>query len=152
MPIYEYKCTKCEEDFEKLVFGSRKVTCPKCNSSEIKKKMSIFGMSGVAKPFAGTSSCRLFILHQINLHFLPLSQIYSGWRNGFALRMRLSFKGLPSNMNSAVPRSSVVCSPTTHFPLHAIFMDTDVFSISTHLEENVSSALSKLFIAPRSSL
>ncbi|HBG92717.1 MAG: FmdB family transcriptional regulator [Nitrospirae bacterium RIFOXYB2_FULL_43_5] len=56
MPVYEYKCTKCKEDFEKLVFGSQKVTCPKCNSSEIKKKMSIFGMSGVEKPFAGSSS------------------------------------------------------------------------------------------------
>jgi putative FmdB family regulatory protein len=56
MPIYEYKCTKCGEDFEKLVFGSQKVTCPECNSVEIKKKMSLFGMSGVEKPFAGTSS------------------------------------------------------------------------------------------------
>ncbi|RJQ42301.1 MAG: zinc ribbon domain-containing protein [Nitrospiraceae bacterium] len=56
MPIYEYKCNKCEEDFERLVFGSQKVACPKCNSSEIKKKMSTFAMSGVEKPFAGTSS------------------------------------------------------------------------------------------------
>ncbi|TAL22310.1 MAG: zinc ribbon domain-containing protein [Nitrospirae bacterium] len=56
MPIYEYKCNKCGEDFEKLVFGSQAVRCPKCSSSEIKKKMSSFGMSGVDKPFAGSSS------------------------------------------------------------------------------------------------
>jgi len=56
MPIYEYKCCKCEEDFEKLVFGKQKVTCPKCNSDNIKKKMSTFAMSGVEKPFAGSSS------------------------------------------------------------------------------------------------
>ncbi|MBI4691162.1 MAG: zinc ribbon domain-containing protein [Nitrospirae bacterium] len=56
MPIFEFKCTKCGEDFEKLIFGNQTVRCPKCDSSEIKKKMSTFGMSGVEKPFAGTSS------------------------------------------------------------------------------------------------
>jgi putative FmdB family regulatory protein len=56
MPIYEYKCNQCGEDFEKLVFGNNPVDCPKCNSQDIKKKMSSFGMSGVDKPFAGSSS------------------------------------------------------------------------------------------------
>jgi putative FmdB family regulatory protein len=56
MPIYEYKCNSCGEDFEKLIFGNQKVSCPKCNSNDIKKKFSVFGMSGVEKPFAGTSS------------------------------------------------------------------------------------------------
>jgi putative FmdB family regulatory protein len=57
MPVYEYKCMKCGEDFEKLVFGSQEVTCPACDSNNITKKFSVFGMSGVEKPFAGTSSC-----------------------------------------------------------------------------------------------
>jgi len=56
MPIFEYKCNVCEEDFEKLVFGNQAVRCPKCASDNIKKKMSAFGMSGVEKPFAGSSS------------------------------------------------------------------------------------------------
>ncbi|MBI4691522.1 MAG: zinc ribbon domain-containing protein [Nitrospirae bacterium] len=56
MPIFEYKCNNCSEDFERLVFGKQTVICPKCNSEDIKKKMSTFGMSGVEKPFAGTSS------------------------------------------------------------------------------------------------
>jgi len=56
MPIYEYKCTKCGEDFEKLVFGNQAVSCLNAALQKIKKKMSIFGMSGVEKPFAGTSS------------------------------------------------------------------------------------------------
>jgi len=56
MPIYEYKCNQCGEDFEKLVFGNKAVDCPKCSSQDIKKKMSCFGMSGVEKPFAGSSS------------------------------------------------------------------------------------------------
>jgi putative FmdB family regulatory protein len=57
MPIFEYKCNACGEDFEKLVFGSQEVKCPKCDSKEVTKKFSVFGMSGVEKPFAGTSSC-----------------------------------------------------------------------------------------------
>ena len=56
MPIYEYACNQCGEDFEKLVFGSAIVDCPKCNSKDIKKKLSSFGMSGVDKPFAGSVS------------------------------------------------------------------------------------------------
>lgn len=56
MPIYEYRCNACKEDFEKLVFGNRAVECPKCSSAEVSKKLSVFGMSGVEKPFAGASS------------------------------------------------------------------------------------------------
>jgi len=56
MPIYEYKCAACDEEFEKLVFGNKAVNCPKCSSEDVKKKLSMFGMSGVEKPFAGSSS------------------------------------------------------------------------------------------------
>lgn len=57
MPIFEYRCTACGEEFEKLVFGSQTIQCPKCSSEHVKKKLSVFGMSGVEKPFAGTSGC-----------------------------------------------------------------------------------------------
>jgi putative FmdB family regulatory protein len=56
MPIYEYKCSNCGEDFEKLVFGNQKVRCPKCDSGDIKKKFSVFSAAGTEKPLAGTSS------------------------------------------------------------------------------------------------
>lgn len=40
MPIYEYKCEKCYESFEKLVKNSKeKVVCPQCGSRP-KKLMS----------------------------------------------------------------------------------------------------------------
>ncbi len=55
MPIFEYKCNACGEDFEKLVFGNQSVKCPKCNSQDIRKKFSTFGMSGVQN--AGPSGC-----------------------------------------------------------------------------------------------
>jgi len=62
MPIFEYKCQDCEKDFEKLVSGANpKVSCPHCNSKKIKKKFSVFGMSGVEKQVsssgAGCTSC-----------------------------------------------------------------------------------------------
>lgn len=43
MPIYEFKCNKCEEFFEVIVMGSqddREVTCPKCSSKEFQRVVS----------------------------------------------------------------------------------------------------------------
>lgn len=63
MPIYEYKCQECEEQFEKLVRGKAdelEVECPKCGSHEVKKALSLFGFSaGAPSPSRGpaVSSC-----------------------------------------------------------------------------------------------
>ncbi len=46
MPIYEYHCPRCGEDFEKLVYGGAEVACPKCGCAKPDKKMSAFGMAG----------------------------------------------------------------------------------------------------------
>ena len=43
MPIYEYHCEKCNEDFECLVFGSEQPDCPSCNSTEVCRLMSACG-------------------------------------------------------------------------------------------------------------
>ncbi len=43
MPIYEYHCEKCGEDFECLVLGSEKVLCRKCRSGRIRKRISACG-------------------------------------------------------------------------------------------------------------
>lgn len=43
MPIFEFKCTSCEEFFEVIVMGSDKadtVKCPKCESSEFERVVS----------------------------------------------------------------------------------------------------------------
>ncbi len=43
MPIYEFKCSKCEEFFEVIVIGSNDndmVTCPKCESKEYERVVS----------------------------------------------------------------------------------------------------------------
>ncbi|MCX7794435.1 MAG: zinc ribbon domain-containing protein [Thermodesulfovibrionales bacterium] len=58
MPIFEYKCNVCSEEFEKLVLRKEEeITCPKCGKKDIKKKFSVFGMSGVENRGSGCSSC-----------------------------------------------------------------------------------------------
>ncbi len=60
MPIYEYRCTRCEHEFEELVFD-RDATpaCPECGAKKVKKKMSVFAHKSEAgfTPSAGKSSC-----------------------------------------------------------------------------------------------
>lgn len=56
MPIFEYKCTKCEAEFEKLVFGAASengIECPDCQSNEVEKLFSCF--SGVSRSSDGTT-------------------------------------------------------------------------------------------------
>ncbi|MBI4665348.1 MAG: zinc ribbon domain-containing protein [Nitrospinae bacterium] len=48
MPIYEYTCADCGAGFEALVFtaeSAASLTCPKCSSGSIVKKMSVFAPS-----------------------------------------------------------------------------------------------------------
>jgi putative FmdB family regulatory protein len=45
MPIFEYVCDCCQENFEKLVRSEEKISCPKCNSESLTKQFSTFGLS-----------------------------------------------------------------------------------------------------------
>ncbi len=43
MPIYEFKCSTCEEFFEVIVMGpqdDKTVACPKCKSEEFERVVS----------------------------------------------------------------------------------------------------------------
>lgn len=56
MPIFEYKCEKCNSEFEKLVFGSAdsgNIHCPGCDSPEIERLFSCF--SGVSRGSDGST-------------------------------------------------------------------------------------------------
>ncbi len=60
MPIFEYKCNHCANEFEKLVFAGddKDISCPECDSMEISKKMSVasfMGSSSIGKCATGSS-------------------------------------------------------------------------------------------------
>ncbi len=56
MPIYEYSCLDCGNDFEALVFrSSEKICCPNCQKENLERKMSTFAFKGSEK-FVGTGS------------------------------------------------------------------------------------------------
>ena len=44
MPIFEFVCRDCEQNFEDLVFGTKLdgVLCPVCGSDRVRKKISTF--------------------------------------------------------------------------------------------------------------
>ena len=56
MPIYEYKCTNCDNSFElirSINDEDKNLKCPECSSSEVQKILSIFASS----PSQSCSSC-----------------------------------------------------------------------------------------------
>ncbi|HID98587.1 MAG TPA: zinc ribbon domain-containing protein [Thermodesulfobacteriaceae bacterium] len=54
MPIFEFVCSQCGNEFEKLVLGSnRKVLCPECSSTDVEKKMSVCAFK-TGSNFVGT--------------------------------------------------------------------------------------------------
>ena len=45
MPIYEYRCRRCDKEFEKYVHGpTTSVACPSCDGSDVMRKLSVFGL------------------------------------------------------------------------------------------------------------
>ena len=57
MPIFEYHCQKCEEEFEQIVFnGKTKVQCPNCKSGKVAKKVSAFSFKSGSKYVAASSN------------------------------------------------------------------------------------------------
>jgi len=56
MPIFEYKCHSCGQEFSKLVFNSsEQIKCPECGDADVKKKVSAFSSSSGYSPSG--SSC-----------------------------------------------------------------------------------------------
>lgn len=54
MPIFEYVCKECKNEFEALIFGKQKAECPKCQSKSLEPQLSVFAVS--AKGAASQSS------------------------------------------------------------------------------------------------
>ena len=46
MPIYEYACSRCGNEFETLVRSGTVPDCPSCHSTDLAKKLSVFATGG----------------------------------------------------------------------------------------------------------
>ncbi|MBZ0160393.1 zinc ribbon domain-containing protein [Candidatus Methylomirabilis sp.] len=50
MPIYEYRCTSCDQVFEKLVLSHDVIIeCPHCPGAAVEKQLSAFSFKGERK-------------------------------------------------------------------------------------------------------
>ncbi|WP_157271910.1 FmdB family zinc ribbon protein [Azohydromonas aeria] len=49
MPIYDYHCPKCGEDFELLVRASTTPACPHCAATELERRLSLTAPQGKIK-------------------------------------------------------------------------------------------------------
>jgi putative FmdB family regulatory protein len=45
VPIYEYRCRHCSEEFELLVLKSTVAACPSCESNDLEQLLSGFAVS-----------------------------------------------------------------------------------------------------------
>ena len=45
MPLYEYRCTGCDSQFELLIRGSAVPACPACGSTSLERLLSMFAVS-----------------------------------------------------------------------------------------------------------
>jgi len=58
VPIYEYRCKKCDAHFEKLQRMNEKANCPKCGAGSVERLLSTFAsLSPMSKCETATSSC-----------------------------------------------------------------------------------------------
>ena len=60
MPLFEYSCEKCQNEFELLVRSSDKPTCPDCGSNQLEKRFSVpaaHAASGSQLPLASMPPC-----------------------------------------------------------------------------------------------
>ena len=45
MPLFEYRCTACDSQFELLIRGSAVPACPSCGSTALERLLSLFALS-----------------------------------------------------------------------------------------------------------
>jgi putative FmdB family regulatory protein len=41
VPVYEYRCRKCKNEFETLVRGQKVPSCPACSSEDLERLISL---------------------------------------------------------------------------------------------------------------
>ena len=69
MPIYEFHCGKCNQEFEQLMRSEDKPECPSCGANKVTKLFSVpaahsgggdlpIAPGGCGRPQCGTGGCQ----------------------------------------------------------------------------------------------
>jgi len=58
MPIYEYQCRACGQSFEALVRSADQPACPACDSQDIERLLSSFGVSSESRSHSALQTAR----------------------------------------------------------------------------------------------
>lgn len=71
MPLYEFHCDQCEQDFEQLMRANEKPECPDCGTHKVEKLISVpaahsggtasdlpIAGGGCGRPQCGTGGCQ----------------------------------------------------------------------------------------------
>jgi putative FmdB family regulatory protein len=58
MPLFEYHCRSCNHGFETLVRGSEQPSCPACQSHDLERLLSSFGVSSEARSHSVLQAAR----------------------------------------------------------------------------------------------
>jgi putative FmdB family regulatory protein len=58
MPIYEYRCRTCAEQFETLVRASDTPVCPSCYGRDLEQMLSLFAVSSEGRSRAALKAAR----------------------------------------------------------------------------------------------
>lgn len=59
MPLYEFHCNDCQDEFEELVRSSSaiaEVKCPECGSQRVRRKVSIFASKVSGRSVAASAA------------------------------------------------------------------------------------------------
>ena len=56
MPLYEYVCRKCSHQFEELIFGDNRPSCPACQSKDLDRLLSVVAV-GKGRPDLPPGPC-----------------------------------------------------------------------------------------------
>ncbi len=56
MPIFEYTCRDCDNSFEALLMGSETAACPKCRSTKLIPRLSVFAVQAKGSVSSTTTS------------------------------------------------------------------------------------------------
>jgi len=56
MPILEYLCKECEQQFETIVLGAQQPVCPSCHGTQLERLLSVFAVGGKGASFADSES------------------------------------------------------------------------------------------------